>query len=474
MIDFDDMDEPEDDEAAERRKALMKKIQQLPPDLQPIFMEKFKRRLNAKPFYCARGRSCDGMPHAGANYNHARGDQYPPEGEPAKEWKTWANVGGRGSGKTRTGSEYSLKLSRDPKAIGNQMAIIAPTAADLRDTIVEGPSGLLTVCEMAGEPGKYEPSKSRFTFESGARALLISADEPKRLRGKQFGFVWADEPAHYEDPQEVWDQLMFCLRLGFMPHILLTTTPLPTPWMKARLADPRTRTTRASTFANRANLAEDTIRELRERYEGTRLGRQELHGEILDDVEGALWNGDMFVRAEKPESFDKIVVGVDPAGSANKRSDLTGIIVVGKVGKLSYVLEDLSGTYTPEQWAGRVKYAYDKWEADSVVVERNYGGDLVRSNLKTLDEFMRIREVRATRGKAVRAEPVVSRYEQGRVLHVIGADLAKLETEQVSWVPSDPKSASPNRVDALVWADTDLHGRGGPVAIASALGKSLR
>lgn len=371
---------------------------------------------------------------------------------------------------TQTGSAYSLELSKRMKRIG----IIAPTAADLRTTIAEGPSGLIRTCERAGKPGVYEPSKRKFTFASGTEVLLFSAEEPDRLRGSQVEFWWGDEPAHWAQVEEVWEQMNFTLRLGTEPHVLLTTTPLATKWMKAMVKDPRSRVVRVSTFANAANLAKDFIEQMKIQYEGTRMGRQELHGEILEDVEGALWSGDMFQRCEIPEEFDKIVVGVDPAGSANKRSDQTGIIVVGKVAKHSYVLEDLSGTYTPDQWARKVKYAYDKWDANAVVAERNYGGDLVKSNLRSLDPFMYVKEVRATRGKVVRAEPVVGRYEQGRVFHVAGANLAKLEEEQVSWVPSDTRSPSPNRVDALVWAETDLQGTGGAARAFSPVGRSIR
>lgn len=453
-----------------KRKALLRKIEALPPEQQEKFREMFARQAAAKPFYCTRGRTCDGNPHEGFPYQHARSDQWAPEGRPGHDWRHWISMSGRGGGKTQTGSAYSLELSKRMRRLG----IIAPTAADLRTTIAEGPSGLIRTCERAGKPGVYEPSKRKFTFASGAEVLLFSAEEPDRLRGSQVEFWWGDEPAHWAQVEEVWEQMNFTLRLGTEPHVLLTTTPLATKWMKEMVADPRSRVVRVSTFANAANLAKDFIEQMKIQYEGTRMGRQELHGEILEDVEGALWSGDMFQRCEMPEEFDKIVVGVDPAGSANKRSDQTGIIVVGKIAKHSYVLEDLSGTYTPDQWARKVKYAYDKWDANAVVAERNYGGDLVKSNLKSLDPFMYVKEVRATRGKVVRAEPVVGRYEQGRVFHVAGANLAKLEEEQVSWVPSDSRSPSPNRVDALVWAETDLQGVGGAARAFSPVGRSIR
>lgn len=458
----------EADQQAARRRELMNKINSLPPEQQAAYRELLRKRLAAKPFYCTT-EGCDGSPHKGFPYQHARSDQHPPEGVPGTDWRTWVLAGGRGSGKTRSGAEYMLKLSKTMRRI----AIIAPTASDLRDTIVEGPSGLVNVCEAGGAPGHYEPSKARFTFDSGCVALLISSEEPSRLRGKQFEALWMDEPAHYKNVDDVWDQAMFCLRLGNQPHVLLTTTPLPTKWMKARMEDPRSRVVRVSTYANKANLAEDFLREIKDKYEGTRLGRQEIYGEILDDVEGALWNGDMFLRAPVPDDLERVVVGVDPAGSTGKRSDETGIMVLGKKGRDTYVLEDATGKYTPERWARKVAEVFRKWDANTVVVERNFGGDMVKANIRAYDDTIPVKEVRASRGKQVRAEPLVSHYEQGRVYHCSDYDMSKLEQEQVSWVPSDPRSPSPNRIDAEVWAWTDLFNAPGPAKFISAVGRRL-
>lgn len=431
-------------------RTIQEKLANLPPDKRELLLEGVKRRTQAQAFYCDRGRNCDGMPHEGYQYNHARADQWPPLGVPGVDWRHWIIASGRGAGKTKTGSEYSRRLSRKMRRMG----IIAPTAADLRSTIVEGPSGLIRACELAGEPGEYEPSKRRFTFASGAQVLLFSAEEPDRLRGSQVEFWWGDEPAHWAKVEEVWEQINFTLRLGDNPHVLLTTTPLPTKWMKKVMADERSRVVRVSTFANAANLAEDFIATVRAAYEGTRMGRQELYGEILEDVEGALWNMDLFHHEEvERDALTRVVIGVDPAGSTGKKSDETGIVVVGQMGEHLYVLEDATGKYTPQQWANQVDKMAEKWGADVVAVERNFGGDMVKHTLKSIDSLVRIKEVRATRGKRVRAEPIVSLYEQQRVAHFRG--LEKLEEELVTWVP-DSGMASPNRLDALVWACSEL------------------
>lgn len=399
-------------------------------------------------WYCLRGRSCDGNPHDGADYPHARGNQWPPAGA---DWLIWAMIAGRGGGKTRSGAEYTRIASHKLDWIG----IVGPTNGDVRDVQIEGESGLLACCERAGEPAVYEPTKKRVTFANGHTAHLFSAEEPKRLRGPQHTFVWADEPAHWENLQATWDNMMFGLRLKPRPHVLLTTTPLPSEWMKATLADERTRLTRYSTYDNIHNLAEPFARTILDRYEGTYLGRQEIHGEIIDDRVGALWSSEHFVYVDvATRIFDRIVVGVDPAGSAGKRSDETGIIVCGVLDGMLYVLDDFTGKFTPQGWAAQVQVAYDRWSADAVVVERNYGGDMVRNTLLGNGYEGRIIEAHATDGKKLRAEPVAAFYERGEALHAKGGRLEKLETEMVSWVPGEGRS--PNRVDALVWCATEL------------------
>lgn len=412
-----------------------------------------------RAWYCTRGRSCDGKPHEQYDYPHARGDQWPPAGQ---DWFIWGLMGGRGSGKTRTGAEYIRRLS---EKVG-RIALIAPTAPDARDTMVEGESGLVSVFANVGQEIKYEPSKRRITFPSGSRATLFSGEEPDRLRGPQHGAAWIDEPAHIPLIQDVWDMLLFGLRLGERPHVILTTTPKPTKWVKEIIKDPGMRLVRASTYANIDNLAPSFRQRVLSRFEGTRLGKQELYGEILEDVEGALWNGEMLLYDSLTGDGDlqRIVVSIDPAGSQGKKSDETGIVAVGKMGEQGLVLADRTDRYSPQEWAREAMRLYERLQADAIVVERNYGGDMVRANLKQNGFNGRIIENAASRGKELRAEPIVSLYEQGRIFHRKDAGLQKLEEEMLSWVPGEGKS--PNRVDALVWGLTELFKPGGRAQLA--------
>lgn len=417
-----------------------------------------------RAWYCTKGRICDGKPHDDYDYPHARGDQWPPVGQ---DWFIWALMGGRGSGKTRTGAEYIRRLS---EKVG-RIALIAPTAPDARDTMVEGESGLVSVFANVGQEIKYEPSKRRITFPSGSRATLFSGEEPDRLRGPQHGAAWIDEPAHIPLIQDVWDMLLFGLRLGERPHVVLTTTPKPTPWVKATVKDPGTRLIRASTYANLDNLAPSFRERVLSRFEGTRLGKQELYGEILEDVEGALWNADIIVydSTTRDDELQRIVVAIDPAGSQGKKADETGIVVVGKIGEHGFVVADKTDKYSPEGWAKQAMKLYEHYRADAIVVERNYGGDMVKANLKQNGFTGRIIEGNASRGKELRAEPIVSLYEQGRIFHRLGAGLDKLEEEMLTWVPGEGKS--PNRVDALVWALTDLFKPGARASLARPKGR---
>lgn len=430
-------------------------------------------RLKTPPkyFYCAIGPSCNGEPHPGMNYQHARGDQWPPAW--AARWMFWVLRGGRGSGKTRSGAEWTKAMSEHTPRI----ACIAPTSADARDTMIEGVSGLIYVCERSHTDYKWEPSKRRFTFGNGAIATTFSGEEPDRLRGPQHGAAWLDEPAHYPNIEDVWSMMLFGLRMGDRPRVAVTTTPTPIEWLKKLIADPRTVSAVVSTYANRANLSGDFLDEMERRYDGTRLGRQELYGEILTDVEGALWNYEMIERARidlsetesverLAETMDRVIVAIDPAGTSVKRSDETGIVVVGvKAGEL-YVLADRSGKYTPERWARTAVEAYEHWKADAIVVENNYGGEMVRSTLNNISAFPRVREVNSRRGKFIRAEPVVSLYEQSRVHHV--GKHEKLETQMTEWVPG--KGSSPDRLDALVHAVHELVEGARPAEIATASG----
>lgn len=417
----------------------------------PAAQEKFLTELRAagtsawKPFYCPKVK-CDGKPHGTWNFPHGRWDQHPPPGD----WLTWAVAGGRGSGKTRSGSEWTNRIIK----VAPRIALIAPTSADARDTLIEGESGILATAPP-GERPTWEPSKRKLTFTNGAVAHTFSGEEPDRLRGPQHHAAWLDEPAHIDAIDTVWSNLLFGLRLGKHPRICVTTTPLPTKWMKALIADPTTKHIVVSTYANIHNLPPHFAAQILARYEGTRLGRQEIHGEILADVEGALWSYEYFddYRVEDaPYPLDRIVVAVDPAGTNRKKSDETGIVIVGVLGADFYVLADWSGKYSPKGWAERVMTAYREFEADAVVVETNYGGDMVRSTLESVDESPRIVEVNSRRGKVIRADPVVALYEKERVHHV-GKALGDLEDQLVSWVPGND---SPDRLDALVHGITDL------------------
>lgn len=421
-------------------------------------------------------RRCDGKAHGKYTYPHARGDQYPP---PGMDWLTWLLRGGRGSGKTRTGSEYTRYISKKVPT----MALVGPTGPTLRAVMIEGTSGLIKACEQAGEWYHYEPSKARFTFASGAYATLFSAEEPQRIRGGNFGFVWGDEPAHWDDPDEAWKQLLLALRIGRRPHALATTTPLPNDFMRDLIAKPNTVAVGVSTYENLHNLAPNVAKEILAQFKGTYFERQEIYGEMIDDREGALWSSTQFGEAnfyfeweDVAGTMDRIVVGIDPAGSQNRRSDLTGIVVGGKRGEVLYAIDDLSGKLSPAGWAQTAIRAYETYKADAIVVERNYGGDMVRATLKAEGYKGRIIEANATDGKRVRAEPISARYEQHLARHrrrTPVAGVAKMEAEMVSWIPGEGKS--PNRVDAWVWAASSLT-RGGGIASmpsASALSQSL-
>lgn len=460
---------PEMDEAAFEAE-----LRRLSPKARAEIARRVDERMREerRVWYCG-DRRCSGRPHGSYNYPHARGSkrddgrgsQYPPLGV---DWITWLLMAGRGSGKSKTGSEYTRYVSKKIP----QLALVGPTGPTLRNVMIEGPSGLIKACESAGEytPGMYEPSKQRFTFQSGAVATLYTAEEPERIRGANLGFAWCDEPAFWSEPQAVWDILLFALRAGVRPHILATTTPLPTDFIKNLLASPTTRMVPGSTYDNRDNLPKVYFQQILDKYEGTYLGRQEIYGEIIDDRVGALWSSELFQGADfyfdlDHVEMDRVLVGIDPAGSNNKRSDLTGIVVGGKRGEILHAIDDVSGKYTPAGWARQAIMAYEKYKADAIVVERNYGGDMCRATLKAEGFDGRIIEARATDGKRLRAEPIAAIYEQQRARHRRGGPVSKLESEMVSWVPGEGKS--PNRVDAWVWVATALTKGGGKAEISS-------
>ena len=365
-------------------------------------------------------------------------------------------LAGRGFGKTRTGAEFVR--SRVGARTARRVALVAPTAADARDVMVEGESGLLAISPPWDRP-VYEPSKHRLTWPNGAVAMTYSADEPERLRGPQHDFAWCDELAAWRYP-EAWDMLMLGLRLGGDPRAVVTTTPRPTRLIKSLVADLKVVVTRGSTVENHSNLAPAFLDQIVRRYEGTRIGRQELEAEILEDTPGALWSHGLIeaARATAAPELRRIVVAIDPAAGSGEHSDETGIVVAGKddAGH-GYVLGDLSDRYAPTEWAKAAVAAYRAHGADRIVAEVNNGGEMVEATLRIVDPSAAFTAVRASRGKAARAEPVAALYEQGRVHHV-GA-LPRLEDQMCGFgIDFDRAKAgySPDRVDALVWALTEL------------------
>lgn len=386
---------------------------------------------------------------------NARPDQVAPEGD----WAIWMALAGRGWGKTRTGSEWVREEVDAGRA--KRIALIAETAADGRDVIVEGDSGILS-CYPEGKKPLYEPSKRRLTWENGAVATLFNATEPSQLRGPQFDLAWCDELAKWKRARETWDMLQFGLRLGDHPRVLVTTTPRPIELVKAIVAgsEGRVALTRGRTLDNASNLAGSFLEKIKQRYDGTRLGRQELDGEILGDIPNALWTYAMIEAsrvAAPPANMGRVVVAVDPAVTATDTSDAHGIVACGASpdGKEGYVLEDASCSGSPMDWARRAIAVYDAWQADAIVVEVNQGGDMVKQTLRTVRNNIPVIEVRASRGKHIRAEPIASMYEQGRVHHV-GAH-PDLEQQMTLMTNSGFEGeGSPDRVDALVWAMSNL------------------
>jgi phage terminase large subunit-like protein len=385
----------------------------------------------------------------------ARPSQLPPPGD----WLGWLILAGRGFGKTRAGAGWVHELVETRTA--GRIALVAATAADARDTLVEGVSGLLNTAPPWNRP-VYEPSKRRVTWSNGAIATTFSSEEADRLRGPQHDAAWADELAAWQDPQAAWDMLMFGLRMGARPRWLVTTTPRPIPLLKELLARPNVVVTRGSTFENEANLAVTFLAAIKNRYEGTRLGRQELDAELLSDTPGALWSMDWLDRdrVTKLPELKRIVVAIDPAASNNDGSDETGIIVAGVgLDKQMYVLEDRSGRYAPAEWARKAIAAYRDWSADRVLAEVNNGGQMVEEVIRAVDPHVSFKSVHASRGKVVRAEPIAALYEQRKVHHVGG--FATLEDQMCNFTTdfNRKQAGSPDRVDALVWALTELSGK---------------
>lgn len=372
---------------------------------------------------------------------------------PGLDWTTWLLLAGRGFGKTRTGAETVREwVESSDKPI--RVALVGATAGDTRDVMVEGESGILAISPPWFYP-RYQPSKRRLIWPNGSIATLYSADEPARLRGPQHHKAWADEAAVWKYI-EAWDNLMFGLRLGNHPQTVVTTTPKRVKLIKDLLIDSTTIVTKGRTYDNLANLATNFINTIIKKYEGTSVGRQELDAELLEDAEGSFWKRkqieDLRISYKKCPKLKRIVVGVDPSGSNLESAAECGIVVagLGHDGN-GYVLDDLSLRASPNKWAKVAVDAFHRRKADRIVAEVNYGGQMVEAVIRTVDSTVSYRAVSATRGKEVRAEPVASLYEQNRVHHV--GTFALMEDEMCTWVPG---TKSPNRMDALVWALTDL------------------
>ena len=395
----------------------------------------------------------------------ARDEQLEPDGD----WNTWFINAGRGFGKTRAGVEW---VRDQVKRGAKRIAAVAATNSDIERVMVKGESGFLSVCwegdrtyqgKKMGYP-EWSPTKRTLSWENGAQVQFFSAEEPERLRGPQFEVAWCDELAAWNKDIDTWSMLQFCMRLGKHPRIMVTTTPKPTKLVRQILKDGNTHVTTGSTFDNSANLAKTYLKAVKDQYEGTRLGRQELYAEVLEEAEGALWTTDMLdkasVKHEDVPHLNRIVVALDPAVTSNAESDMTGIVVAGvDVNGVAYVLGDYTERLSPQGWASKAIQLYHQYQADRIVAEVNQGGDMVKQTLHGEDETIPYKAVRASRGKFARAEPISALYERGIVKHVVnppdGASLNELETQMRTWEPLG-SIGSPDRLDALVWAITDL------------------
>ena len=393
----------------------------------------------------------------------ARPEQIEPEGD----WDVWLINAGRGFGKTRAGVEW---VREQVKKGHKRIAAVAATNSDIERVMVKGESGFLSVCHDRDKTHKgveigypeWSPTKRSLVWKNGAKVEFYSAEEPERLRGPQFESAWCDELAAWNKDIDTWDMLQFCLRLGKHPRVCVTTTPKPTKLVRTLLKNPKVHITTGSTFDNAANLADTYLKAVKDQYEGTRLGRQELYAEVMEEAEGALWTTDMLdscqVALKEVPQLNRIVVSLDPAITANKESDMTGIVVAGvDVNGKGYVLGDYTARLTPQGWASKAIELYHHFQADRIVAERNQGGDMVRRTIEVEDETVPIKLVHASRGKFARAEPISALYERGLVYHVRDAEasLGELETQMRTWEPLG-SIGSPDRLDALVWALTDL------------------
>jgi len=393
----------------------------------------------------------------------ARDDQLPPrttfQGLP---WRTWLILGGRGAGKTRAGAEWvrakALGLTPTASMPASRIALVGETISEVRNVMVEGPSGLLAIHAKSERP-KFEPSKGVIVWKNGTVAHIYSAENAQALRGPQFEVAWCDEIAKWRNGELAFDMLQFGLRLGLNPQLVATTTPRPVALLKQIMADPLSVVTKATTGMNACNLAPTFVADMLSRYKGTALGRQELLGEVLEDESGSLWRRDWIdeARVDNAPALKTIVVGVDPPVSATENSDACGIVVAGcaEDGRVFVLADRTVQGREPNVWARAAVRAYHEFEADRIVAEINQGGDLVVTVLHQIDANVIVRKVRAMRAKWVRAEPVAALYAEGRVGHVGQFDA--LEDQMCAFGYSGRSHGkSPDRLDALVWAVTDL------------------
>lgn len=371
-------------------------------------------------------------------YNSRR-EQY----EPQESWNTWMFCAGRGAGKTRAGAEWVVDNAMKRGLM--RQALVAPTSNDLTKVMIRGDSGILSVCPDATFNQKY----NTVLFPNGAIAEGFSAEKPDRLRGPQFHAAWCDELTSWKYDQETWDMLQFGLRLGKSPRCFISTTPKPRPLFKSIYKDDDTVITTGSTYDNMSNLSSSFIDKIKKKYDGTRLGRQELLGMLIEDSEDALWSRSVieYSRRVKLRDLTRVVIGVDPAATSKTTSDETGIVVCGTDGEKGYVLDDFTLRGKPSVWAKEVEKAFYFYDANYVVVESNNGGEMAAEVISQQDKIIPIKLVHASKGKRARAEPISMLYEQGRISHA--KILTELEDEMCSW--DSNSNESPNRIDAMVW-----------------------
>lgn len=384
-------------------------------------------------------------------YRRARTKQLKPRGD----WNVWLILAGRGWGKTLTGAIDVVLYAISHENV--RVAVVAPTSGDLRRVCFEGVSGIISQmpleCYKDGY-SSYNKSTSEIELYNGSKIMGFSASEPDRFRGSQYHRAWCDELAAWKYPDS-WNQLQFGMRLGDRPQTVVTTTPRPTSLIKQLYDRQDVYKTQGSTFENKDNLAESALELFKKQYEGTRLGKQELYAEILEDIEGALWSLSMIeeTRVNEIPEMKRVVVAVDPAVTNNKNSDETGIVVCGLgIDNRYYIIDDVSGKMSADAWAKTAVNVYYKYKASRIIAEVNNGGDLVERLLRTVDKNIPYKSVSASRGKVIRAEPISALYEQQRVSHC--GVFSKLEDQMCSF--TGDKSTSPDRLDALVWGLTEL------------------